>query len=130
MADVNGADDRLRAARAAKERFGPQLIANPDVHGVGVGRRRVDGRLTDEYAVVCIGPAGEAGVAYSTIVAEGVYMAEPAGPGAVMARKQVKAIAIRGSAAIAPLRCRPGPPVTPDIASTEAAVPTRTVTRT
>src|SRR5262245_4843328 len=44
--------------------------------------------LTDEYVVVCIGPAGEAGVAYSTIVAEGTYTAEPAGPGAVMARKQ------------------------------------------
>jgi aldehyde:ferredoxin oxidoreductase len=54
--------------------------------------------LGDDYAILCIGPAGEAGVAYCTIVAEGTYVAEPAGPGAVMARKQVKAIAIRGYA--------------------------------
>jgi hypothetical protein len=42
----------LRAARAARERFGDQLLANPDVHGVGVGRRRRAGRKTDEYALV------------------------------------------------------------------------------
>ncbi len=57
--------------------------------------------LGDEYAVLCIGPAGEAGVAYSAIVSEGTFMAEPAGTGAVMARKQIKAIAIRGDAEIA-----------------------------
>ncbi|HET6222762.1 MAG TPA: aldehyde ferredoxin oxidoreductase C-terminal domain-containing protein [Dongiaceae bacterium] len=57
--------------------------------------------LGDEYAVLCIGPAGEAGVAYSAIVSEGTFMAEPAGAGAVMARKQIKAIAIRGDAEIA-----------------------------
>jgi aldehyde:ferredoxin oxidoreductase len=57
--------------------------------------------LGDDYVVLCVGPAGEAGVAYSTIVAEGTYVAEPAGPGAVMGRKQVKAIAIRGGPDVA-----------------------------
>ncbi len=54
-------------------------------------------QLGTEYAVVCLGPAGEAGVAYSSIVAEGLYPAEPAGAGAVMAHKRVKAIAVRGT---------------------------------
>lgn len=51
--------------------------------------------LGADYVVLCIGPAGEAGVAYSAIVAESLYMAEPAGTGIIMGRKQVKAIAIR-----------------------------------
>jgi hypothetical protein len=45
-------EDELRAARVARERFGDQLLANPDVHGLGVGRRRRAGQKTDEYAVV------------------------------------------------------------------------------
>ncbi len=57
--------------------------------------RAIQELVGDDYTILCIGPAGEAGVAYSTIVADGIYVAEPAGPGAVMARKQVKAIAIR-----------------------------------
>jgi aldehyde:ferredoxin oxidoreductase len=57
--------------------------------------------LGDGYVVLCIGPAGEAGVAYSAIVSEGVFMAEPAGTGAVMAHKRVKAIAVRGDTPIA-----------------------------
>jgi aldehyde:ferredoxin oxidoreductase len=60
--------------------------------------RTLQEALGDEYASLCIGPAGEAGVAYSSIVAEGTFMAEPAGTGAVMAGKRVKAIAIRGDA--------------------------------
>lgn len=55
-------------------------------------------RLGDDTAVICVGPAGEAGVAYAAIVAEGRYMAEPAGAGAVMASKRIKAIAVRGGA--------------------------------
>lgn len=50
--------------------------------------------LGPAYQVACVGPAGEAGVAYSSIVAEGRFMAEPAGTGAVMAFKRIKAIAI------------------------------------
>jgi aldehyde:ferredoxin oxidoreductase len=50
----------------------------------------------DDYSVVCIGPAGEAGVAYCSIVADGGFMAEPAGTGAVMAHKRVNANAVRG----------------------------------
>jgi aldehyde:ferredoxin oxidoreductase len=55
-------------------------------------------QLGAEYQIVCVGPAGEAGVAYSAIVAEGAYTAEPAGTGAVMAHKRVKAIAVRNGA--------------------------------
>jgi aldehyde:ferredoxin oxidoreductase len=58
--------------------------------------------LGEDYVVLCIGPAGEAGVAYSSIVAEGVFVAEPAGTGAIMANKRVKAIAVRGAGPLAP----------------------------
>jgi aldehyde:ferredoxin oxidoreductase len=54
-------------------------------------------RLGENYTVLCVGPAGEAGVAYASIVAEGRYNAEPSGAGAVMAHKRIKAIAVRGS---------------------------------
>jgi aldehyde:ferredoxin oxidoreductase len=51
-----------------------------------------------EWSVAAIGPAGEAGVAYASIVVDGRHAAEPAGTGVVMAKKRVKAIAVRGSA--------------------------------
>ncbi len=51
--------------------------------------------LGDEVLVACLGPAGEHGVAYSSIVAEGRYLAEPAGSGLVMANKRLKAIVVR-----------------------------------
>ncbi|NNJ10420.1 aldehyde:ferredoxin oxidoreductase [Chloroflexales bacterium ZM16-3] len=57
--------------------------------------------LGDGFRVSCLGPAGEAEVAYASIVAEGRYMAEPAGTGVVMGNKRLKAIAVRG-----------GPPIT------------------
>lgn len=60
--------------------------------------QRLRERLGDDYSVVCLGPAGEAGVGYSSIVAEGRFSAAPAGPGAVMANKRIKAIAVRGGA--------------------------------
>jgi len=45
-------DAELRRARGAKARYGKQLLANPDVHGVGVGYRRRGGEKTDEIAIV------------------------------------------------------------------------------
>lgn len=54
-----------------------------------------------DYTVACIGPAGEAEVAYASIVAEGRYMAEPAGTGVVMANKRLKAIVVRGGPPLA-----------------------------
>ncbi len=45
-------DDVLEATRQAKDRFRYQLLAHPDVQGVGVGYRRRGGEKTDEYAVV------------------------------------------------------------------------------
>jgi aldehyde:ferredoxin oxidoreductase len=64
--------------------------------------RALEQMLGSDYTVVAVGPAGEAGVAYSSIVAEGLYPAEPAGTGAVMAHKRVKAIAVRGSSRLTP----------------------------
>lgn len=59
--------------------------------------RDLQQQLGADYAVACLGPAGEAGVSYSSIVADGAFVAEPAGTGAIMAHKRVKAIAVRGS---------------------------------
>src|SRR4029078_13331231 len=75
-----------------------QLLPADDLLGLDtVATARVlQERLGLEYSVLCIGPAGEAGVAYSSIVADGSFMAEPAGTGAIMAKKRVKAIAVRG----------------------------------
>ena len=66
--------------------------------------------------MLCIGPAGEAGVAYSSIVADGSFMAEPAGTGAIMANKRVKAIAVRGDTLIAPADARRAEAVSASIA--------------
>ncbi|MFQ3660958.1 MAG: aldehyde ferredoxin oxidoreductase C-terminal domain-containing protein [Chloroflexaceae bacterium] len=57
--------------------------------------------LGDDVRTVCLGPAGENGVAYSSIVAEGRYLAEPAGTAIVMAQKRLKAIVVRPG--VAPL---------------------------
>jgi aldehyde:ferredoxin oxidoreductase len=46
--------------------------------------------------VLALGPAGEAGVAYAAPVVDGRYLAEPAGVGAVMAAKRLKAIVVQG----------------------------------
>lgn len=45
-------EGRLREVREAKARFGAEMLRNPDVHGVGVGRRRQGGEKTDELAIV------------------------------------------------------------------------------
>lgn len=66
----------------------------PATHLVGLDTRAtveaLQSELGDAYVVVCVGPAAESGVAYSSIVAEGRYIAEPAGTGAVMAHKILK----------------------------------------
>lgn len=74
----------------------------PATHLLGLDTRAtvaaLRAELGDAYVVACIGPAAEAEVAYSSIVAEGRYRAEPAGTGAVMAHKRLKAIAVRDGA--------------------------------
>ncbi|KAB8143293.1 aldehyde ferredoxin oxidoreductase [Chloroflexia bacterium SDU3-3] len=69
---------------------------------LGADTRATDIALRQKYgedaAVACVGPAGEAGVAYSSIVAEGRFVAEPAGTGSVMSSKHIKAIVVRGGA--------------------------------
>lgn len=52
MTDGDGIDEELEAARAAKDRFGSQLLDHPDVHGVGVGYRRTANAKTSQYALV------------------------------------------------------------------------------
>src|SRR3954467_11532127 len=73
-----------------------QLLPAGDLLGLDTfaTARVLQERLGVEYSVLCIGPAGEAGVAYSSIVADGSFMAEPAGTGAIMANKRIKAIAV------------------------------------
>jgi aldehyde:ferredoxin oxidoreductase len=78
--------------------------------------RALQKTLGEDYVILCIGPAGEAGVAYSSIVAEGTFAAEPAGTGAIMANKRVKAIAVRGSTALAQVDDRRVAAVTAGIA--------------
>ncbi len=48
-----------------------------------------------------LGPAGEAKVAYAAPVVDGSYMLEPAGAGAVMAQKRIKAVLVAEAAPLA-----------------------------
>ncbi|MFV9505276.1 MAG: aldehyde ferredoxin oxidoreductase family protein [Oscillochloridaceae bacterium umkhey_bin13] len=79
---------------------GDQVRLRPAGHLLGLDtvatNAALQAELGERASVVCLGPAGEADVAYATMVAEGRYMAEPAGTGAVMAAKHLKAIVIRG----------------------------------
>ncbi|MFO7167155.1 MAG: aldehyde ferredoxin oxidoreductase C-terminal domain-containing protein [Chloroflexota bacterium] len=85
---------------------GEQVRLLPAQHLLGLDTvataQAIRGQLGDDFLTVCVGPAGEAGVAYASIVGEGAYPAEPAGTGAVMAAKRIKAIAVRGTASLAP----------------------------
>jgi hypothetical protein len=42
----------LRRLREAKARFGAQLMAHPDVHGIGIGYKRSKGKKTAQLALV------------------------------------------------------------------------------
>lgn len=55
-----------------------------------------------DFRVLTLGPAGEKALPYSSVVAEGRYMAEPAGSGAALAYKKLKAIVVRGTRMIKP----------------------------
>lgn len=78
---------------------GDQVRLRPAGHLVGRDSVATDealrAELGDDVVVACLGQAGEAEVAYASIVAEGRYMAEPAGTGVIMGAKHLKAIAIR-----------------------------------
>lgn len=80
--------DKVRL-RSAAHLAGLDSVATSDA---------IRAELGADYVVACLGPAGEADVAYAAIVAEGRYMAEPAGPGAVMGNKRLKAVAVRPAA--------------------------------
>jgi aldehyde:ferredoxin oxidoreductase len=85
---------------------GPKISLLPAAHLVGLDTAATPAALRqnlgDDYVTACVGPAGEAGVAYSSIVAEGAFAAQPAGTGAVMAGKRIKALAVRGTARLVP----------------------------
>ena len=53
-----------------------------------------------EVHVACIGPAGEQLVRYASIVSDGTFMNARTGMGAVMGSKNLKAIAVRGTAPV------------------------------
>jgi aldehyde:ferredoxin oxidoreductase len=78
---------------------GDHVQVSPAKHLLGLDTRAtaaaLQAELGTDYVVLCVGPAAESEVAYCSIVAEDRYMAEPAGTGAVMAHKRVKAIAVR-----------------------------------
>lgn len=56
----------------------------------------------NDYRVLTLGQAGDKALAYASLVAEGRYMAEPAGTGAALAHKKLKAIVVRGTRMIKP----------------------------
>lgn len=64
--------------------------------------QRLREELGDEYSILALGPAGERGLPYAAIVADGRYMAEPAGTGGVLGLKKIKAIAVRGAEQLQP----------------------------
>lgn len=77
---------------------GAEILAAPELCGLDTVATAV--RLQQSYGsdahVLALGPAGEAGVAYAAPVVDGRYLVEPAGVGAVMAAKRLKAIVVRG----------------------------------
>jgi aldehyde:ferredoxin oxidoreductase len=83
---IDGDTVRLRSAR--------HLVGRDTVATAAT----LSAELGGDVRVLAIGPAGEAGVAYASIVAEGQYLVEPAGTGAVMADKKLKAIVVRDRA--------------------------------
>lgn len=67
-----------------------------------VGREVTDvhRRMQRYRSVAVVGPAGERGVRFASIVVDGHYVAGRGGLGAVMAAKRVKAIGVRGDGEI------------------------------
>lgn len=77
---------------------GAEIVAATEL--CGLDTVATTARLQASYGpgahVLALGPAGEAGVAYAAPVVDGRYLVEPAGVGAVMAAKRLKAIVVRG----------------------------------
>ena len=59
--------------------------------------RAVRDRLGRRTRVACVGPAGESGVLFASVSNDGGRQAGRTGPGTVMASKNLKAIAVRGT---------------------------------
>lgn len=52
MAQETAEQRALRRLREAKTRFGRDLLELPSVHGIGIGRKRVNGQKTDNLAII------------------------------------------------------------------------------
>lgn len=73
----------------------------PAVHLWGLDTAETEGAIRSEInqplaSVASIGPAGEAGVRYSCIIADRLHAAGRCGMGAVMGSKRLKAVAVSG----------------------------------
>jgi len=75
-----------------------ELVAAPDLAGETTNetQRRVRERLSPDFAVAAIGPAGERLVRFATISHDGRH-AGRGGHGAVLGSKNLRAVAVRGS---------------------------------
>ena len=84
-----------------------EFLGARDLVGLGTSETEaaVKSRLGRRTRVASIGPAGERLVRFASIANDGGRQAGRTGPGAVMGSKNLKAIALRGSTCIAPMRC-------------------------
>lgn len=78
----------------------------PANHLNGLDTQQINDALMAEHGadarVLTLGQAGEKMLPYAALVAEGRYLAEPAGTGMVMALKRLKAIVVRGTRMVKP----------------------------
>jgi len=86
------------------EKEGVRFLNVKDLAGLNTSetQRRLEALLGEDYRIACIGPAGEKGLPFSSLVFEGGYQRNSAGLGAVLGRMGVKAIAIKGNDKITP----------------------------
>lgn len=86
------------------EKEGVRFLDVRDLAGVNTSEthRKLEALLGEDYRIACIGPAGERGLPFSSLVFDGSYQRDSAGLGAVLGRMGVKAIAVKGDDKITP----------------------------
>ena len=86
------------------EKEGVRFLNIKDLAGLNTSetQRRLEALLGEDYRIACIGPAGERGLPFSSLVFEGGYQRNSAGLGAVLGRMGIKAIAVKGNDKITP----------------------------
>jgi aldehyde:ferredoxin oxidoreductase len=97
---ISGRSERLSVLLADGD--GTRLIGAADLAGLSAAEtdKRLRDRLGRGWRVAAIGPAGERGVRYATISHDGRH-AGRGGLGAVMAAKNLKALAVRAAGKVA-----------------------------